>query len=153
MFETGKRGLPTAAILKLADLQVFPGQNRGSRRTGRSWTAMQAGINKQQDKARKRMEHNIFMHHSGIEMLNYAIKKVGEEQEKAAAWLNILDDMLGSLPKTAATKKDRDWLEEQQQKVIKRILKADEKRGKMELKAELLKAAVKVYEGRSPGSR
>lgn len=147
MYETGKRGLPANAIRKLAELQVILSQNRGSRRTGRSWTATQPGINKQQDKARKKMEHNIYMHHAGIEMLNYNIKKIREEQEKATVWLNILDDMLESLPKTAATKKDRTWLGQQQQKIIKRILMTDEKRGKMELKAELLKAAVKVYEG------
>jgi len=146
MYETGNRGLPTAAILKLAELQVFLGQNKSSRRTGRSWTAMQPAISKQQDKARKKMEHHVSIHRSGIEMLNYNIKKTGEEQEKATAWLNMLDDMLGSLPKTAATKKDRDWLEEQRQKMIKRILMAGEKQGRMGLKAKLLKAAVEVYE-------
>jgi transcriptional regulator with XRE-family HTH domain len=146
MYERDERPLATKALIKFAELYTAYETAEKSAGLVRPLPALQEKLDKQHDEAIKKMQYNIIDHGLRISRLQYQLKKITGKHEGAADRLQLFNEVLAALPKTEASKLNRQALEVMQMTACQGLLKAHEKKLKMQLSIALLEAEVGVYE-------
>ena len=149
MTETGRHGqrqLSSASSSKMTELLLAHQQSQKS-------NAHTASLKKMQDRSANdcarfakvvSLDANHAKAHAVI--LRNRLDKMARNEVQNMHWMNTVDLLLATLPKTRESAKDRIWLENQQKIVLKRL----EKNGrlaqvKLEGQIEIEKARARIY--------
>jgi transcriptional regulator with XRE-family HTH domain len=153
MFEKGLRSLPYSATMKLAGLEADFNKNKSIKKRGSFAHPLQSTLDKSDDKRTATYLKHLKRQHMTATLLQYQLDQFIQSYEYDKIWLDIIDHRLdalrlATLPKTEEFTRDTEWLELQQGSITERIKKNHNVIAGLQLKVDLLRAEVGVYEGR-----
>lgn len=146
MYERDERPLATKALIRFAELEAA--YEAAEKLTGQDkpLTALQEKMDKQRDDAVKKMQWLITDHRRRIRMLQHKLTNLTGKHAGAAERLQLFDQVLTKLSQNSAAKLSQQALDLMHTSACEGLLKAHEKKMKMQLSIALLEAEVGVYE-------
>src|SRR5436190_11253671 len=97
MFETGKRGLPTVALVKLAELEMGYEKSKNAKNKAAALPAFQKAFKEQDDKTAREILGKANYQRARAGILQRLMKEKTGKQEQDQAWLGFIDKKLTAL--------------------------------------------------------
>lgn len=146
MAERGQRSLPSAASLKLTELEAHCIHTETAKKSGKTGKRLQKDIINQADKTARQLLKDAEFSKLKASRIEHSLEKMIKEQEDRLLWLDIIEHKLALASKKKEPVNDIKWFEYLQFTVSNKLLETDLALARLQLKIDLLKMHAVVHE-------
>ena len=147
MYESGERSLPSAAMVKLGQLEIDFEECKKNGKTGHTVQKIQETINQQEEKMAESILRKTSLHRYKVKRSEDRLEALIKKQQDLISWLHLIDQRLSAEPGSAEhPDKFTAWWEIQLLDATQLLPKMSKELAKLRFDVDLLRAVADVHE-------